>query len=133
MLRNKCDHEFFPSKLVFPPQQSYGVCMAPARLYVVGNGSRGYSPVFANLNPQSTCHGPKPGPTLAPQCSHGSRACPASKNTRRTRGQKSKKCRCARNVYLVHSNIYTRLLRLTPPAKYRGAQHLGSGCRWALE
>ena len=46
------------------------LCYAP-----LFNGSRGYLPVFATLNPQSTCLGPRPGPTLAPQCSRRLRTC----------------------------------------------------------
>ena len=36
----------------------------PGWLWVVGNGSRGYLPIFSTLNPQHTCHGPRPGPIL---------------------------------------------------------------------
>ena len=38
---------------------------------MVGNGSRGHSPVFATLNSQSTCHGPRPGPTVVPSVHAG--------------------------------------------------------------
>ena len=63
---------------------SYGLCMAPARLCVHGHKRiRGYLPVFAALNPQSTCYGPQSGPTLAPQWSHGPPACPVTESTRK--------------------------------------------------
>ena len=38
----------------------------PGWLYVLGWPPRRYLLIFATANPQSTCHGPRPGPTLAP-------------------------------------------------------------------
>ena len=65
----------------------------PGWLWVVGNGSRGYLPLFATLSPQSTCHGPRPGPTCAPQCSCGPLACPATESTRKDPRAKERKMR----------------------------------------
>ena len=52
-------------------------------LYVLGMPSRGYLPIFTTLNPHSTCHGPRLGPTLAPWCSGGLPACPSAESTRK--------------------------------------------------
>ena len=79
----------------------------PGWLWVVGNRSRVYLAVFATSNPQSTCHGPRPGPTLAPQCSRGLLRAPQPRAREQTRGRKSKKCRRAKKVNFVHGN--TRL------------------------
>ena len=42
-----------------------------------------YLPVFAILNHQSTCHGPRRGPTPAPWCTGGLPTCPGAENTRK--------------------------------------------------
>ena len=39
--------------------------------------------LLATLNPQSTCHGPLPGSTLASWCSGGLPACPGAESTRK--------------------------------------------------
>ena len=72
-----------------------------------GNGSRGYLPV-ATLTPQSTCHGPRPGPTLAPQCSRGPPACPATESTRKNTRAGEQKFPCAKPPHLLRRNIRTR-------------------------
>ena len=75
---------------------------------MVGNGSRGYLPLFAKLKPQSTCHGPRPGPTLAPQCSRGPPACPATESTRKDPRAEEHKHADVQKVNFVHSHmIYT--------------------------
>ena len=54
----------------------------------------------ATFNPQSTCHGPRPGPKLA----HGVRACSlCATETRargKTRGRKRKNCRRVKKTHL---------------------------------
>ena len=82
-------------------------------LLLAGKRPRGYLQVFVTLNPQSTCHGPRPGPTLcavlyarAP-CMSRSR-----EHEKRPRGRKTKKCRHAKNHIYIYtyfnstSNIY---------------------------
>ena len=64
-------------------------------LCVLGMPPCGYLPVFATVNPQSTCHGPRPGPTLAPSCTGGLPACPGAESTRKDpRRQEKKKSMC---------------------------------------
>ena len=75
-------------------------------LYVLGMLPRGYLPVFATLNPQSTCHVPRPGPTLAPWCSGGLPACPGAESTRKDpRPQEKKMPMCKQNT--IDSNAST--------------------------
>ena len=65
--------------------------------------ARNASPwLVATLNPQSTCHGPRPGRTLAPWCSCGLPACPGAESTRKTRGRNKKKCLCAKKNTFIH-------------------------------
>ena len=64
---------------------------APGWLYVLGMPPRGYLPFLATLSPQSTCHGPRRGPTLAPWCAGRLPACPGAKNTRKDPRQEEKK------------------------------------------
>ena len=46
--------------------------------------ARNASPwLLATLSPQSTCHGPRPGPTLSPWCSGGLPACYGAESTRK--------------------------------------------------
>ena len=79
----------------------------PGWLYVLGMPTRGYLPIFATLNPQSTCHGPQPGPKHAQWCSGGFPACPGAESTRKDPAGRQKhvdaqkKHLCIRNVYLV--------------------------------
>ena len=63
----------------------------PWWLYVLGMPPRGYLPIFAALNPQSTCRGPRPGPTLAPWCLGGLPACPGADGTRKDPRPEEKK------------------------------------------
>ena len=78
----------------------------PGCLYVLGRPPRGYLPFFATLNPQSTCHGPGPGPTLAPWCSGGLPACPATESTRKDPRPEEKKSadEQKKNNLHTHSN-----------------------------
>ena len=39
--------------------------------------------VTCDFEPQSTCHGPQPGPALAPWCSGGFPACPRAESKRK--------------------------------------------------
>ena len=73
----------------------------PGWLYVLGMPPRGYLPIFATLNPQSTCHGPRPGPTLAPWCSGGLPACSGAESTRKDpRPEEKKMSMCKRKTHL---------------------------------
>ena len=70
--------------------------------------ARNSSPkILATLNPQSTCHGPQPGPKHAQWCSGGFPACPGAESTRKDPAGRQKhvdaqkKHLCIRNVYLV--------------------------------
>ena len=79
---------------------------APGCLYVLGMPPRGYLlPIFATLKPQSTCHGPRPGPTLAPWCSSGLPAFPGAESTRKDTRPEEKKCRWSKVNTFVHGNI----------------------------
>ena len=60
-------------------------------LYVVGMPPCDYLPIFATLNPQSTCHGPRAGPTLSPWCLGGLPACPGAESTRKDPRTEEKK------------------------------------------
>ena len=62
----------------------------------------GYLPVFVTLNPQSTGHGPLPGPTLGSGCTGGFPACPGSENTRKDPRPAEKK--------MPMCNIYTYIV-----------------------
>ena len=60
------------------------VCMGlDGSFYALGMLPRGYLPIFATLSTQSTSHGPRPGPTLAPWCSGGLPAGPGAEGTRK--------------------------------------------------
>ena len=65
---------------------SYGFSIAPARLYVLGMPPRGYFPDFATLIPQSTRHGARPGPKLAPWFQACSLPAPQPRPREKTRG-----------------------------------------------
>ena len=73
---------------------------APGWLYVFGMPPRGYLPVFATLNPQSTCHGPRPGLILAPWYTDGLPACPGAESARKDPRPEEKKCRYAKKAHL---------------------------------
>ena len=81
---------------------------APGWLYVLEMPPRGYLPVLATLNPQSTCHGPRPGPTLAPWCTGGLLACPGAENTRKDpRPDEKKMPMCIKTrLYMVRRTVY---------------------------
>ena len=54
--------------------------------------ARNASPwLLATLNPQSTCHGPRPGSTLVPWCSGGLPLCPGAESTRKDPRAEEKK------------------------------------------
>ena len=85
----------------------------PGWLWVVGKGSRAYLPVFAALNPQNTCHGPRPGLTLAPQCSRGPPVCPATESTRKDPWAEEQKMPMCKKVHVVHRNMICNLDKKT--------------------
>ena len=60
----------------------------PGWLYVLGMP---LGELLAALNLQSTCHGPRPGPTLAPWYSGGLPACPGAESTRKDQRSEEKK------------------------------------------
>ena len=75
--------------------------------------ARNTSPwIRATFNPHSTCHRPRPGPTLVTWCSGGLPACPGAESTRKDLRLEEKKCRCAKetHVYIVspRAREYTR-------------------------
>ena len=55
----------------------------PDRRWLIGKRSRGYLLDFATLNAQSTRHGARLGPTIAPWCTGGPPACPPAKSARK--------------------------------------------------
>ena len=59
--------------------------------------------LLSTLNPQSTCHGPRPGATLAPGCSGGLPVCPGADSTRNDRGPEEEKMPMCKKTPL-HSN-----------------------------
>ena len=61
----------------------------PGWLYALGIPPRGYFPDFAALNPQSTRHGARPGPKLAPWIEACS--CPATESARKDTGAEEQK------------------------------------------
>ena len=64
----------------------------------------------ATLNPQSTCHGPRPGPNLAHGVRAGSLRATERRAQEKTRGRKRRKCRRAKK------HIYTyRLVQIERP------------------
>ena len=73
------------------PSDLYGGLHGPVWLYVVGMPPCDYLPIFATLNPQSTCHGPRAGPTLSPWCLGGLPACPGAESTRKDPRTEEKK------------------------------------------
>lgn len=75
-------------------------------LYVLGMPLRGYLPIFVPLNAQSTSHGPRPEPTLAPRCLDGSLPAQEPKARKTASGWKRKRCRCAKYKIFLHINIW---------------------------
>ena len=65
--------------------------------------------LLATLNAQSTCHGPRPGPTLAPWCSGGLPACPGAESTRKDPRPEEKKVPMGKktHLYVVIYTLYT--------------------------
>ena len=64
--------------------------------------ARNHSPCgLATLNPESACHGRRRGPRLAPWRSGGLPACHGAESTRKTRGRKKEKCRCAKKTFSI--------------------------------
>ena len=59
-------------------------------LYVLGMPPRGYFPDFATLKPQSTRHGARPRPKLAPWFEACSLPAPQPRAREKTRGRRSK-------------------------------------------
>ena len=55
------------------------------------------------LNPESTCHGPRPGPTLAPRCSGGLPECPGAESTRKDPRLEEKHSRCAKKDTFIRT------------------------------
>ena len=55
---------------------------------------------LATLNPQSTCHGPRPGLILAPWYTDGLPACPGAESARKDPRPEEKKCRYAKKAHL---------------------------------
>ena len=67
---------------------------------------RRHLPDFATLNAQSTRHGARPGPTLAPSCTGEPPACPAAERQGKTRQRREKFCIAEkRQLYTYCSNI----------------------------
>ena len=60
----------------------------------------------SSLNPESTCHGPRPGPTLAYWVRAGSLRTTEPRARGKTRGRKRKKCRRVKTTHL-YTFIYT--------------------------
>ena len=71
-------------------KQSYGFSMSPARLLVVGNGSRGYLSVFAILNSRARATNLGQGPHLHRSVHAGLLRAPQPKPREKTGGRKSK-------------------------------------------
>ena len=71
--------------------------------------ARNASPwLLATLNTQSTCHGPRPGPTLAPWCSGGLLRAPKPRAREKTRGRNRKKMPMCRKNAFTHSNVLSQ-------------------------
>ena len=63
----------------------------------------------ATFNPQSTCHGPRPGPKLAYGVRAGSLCAMEQRARRKTRGRKRKKCRIVKKT-----SFYTEYIQGFP-------------------
>ena len=74
-------------------------------LYVLGMPPRGYLPILATLNPQSTCYEPRPGPTLAPWCAGELPACPEAESTRTDPRPEEKKTMVCKKSTFLHSTM----------------------------
>ena len=78
----------------YPVRGFAGTCMT---LLTRNASPRG----LATLNPQSTCHGPRPGPKLARGVRAGSLRATVPRAREKTRGRKRKKCRSAKYIYMT--------------------------------
>ena len=67
----------------------------PGWLYVLG-----ITPRRELLLRKSTCHGPRPGPKLAPLCPGGFPVCHGGESTRKDPRPEEKKCRSAKKTHL---------------------------------
>ena len=88
----------------------YVILHGPGWLYVLGMAPRAHLPIFATLNPQSTCHGPRPGSTLAPSCPGGLPACPGAESTRKDPRRQDKKNADVKKSTSNHSHVPERCL-----------------------
>ena len=76
-------------------------------LLLAGKRPRGYLQVFVTLNPQSTCHGPRPGPTHAPQCYTRASCVPRNReHEKRPAAGRQKNADVQEKDRLAHSNLY---------------------------
>ena len=77
-----------------------------------------------DFEPQSTCHGPRPGPTLAPWCSGGLLVCPGAESTKNDPGPEEKKMPMCKKEH-----IYTYLVVSIGDRSFLAAlrPHLGLG------
>ena len=80
-----------------------GVSHDPRWQSLGGKRSRDYLPGRTTLNAQSTRHGARPGPTLAPRCTREPLRTPQPRARETTRGLPSRACKCAKTVRLVHT------------------------------
>ena len=79
-----------------------------ARWHVLRIPPHGYSPFFATLNLQSTCRGPRPGPTLAPWSSGGLPACPGAESTSKDpRPEEQKNTDVQKKHTFIHIVMYS--------------------------
>ena len=79
------------------------VCHCLARLYLRGIRPRDYMPDFAALNAQSTSHGARPGPKLAPVVRAGLLRAPVPRAREKPRGRKRNKTpTCKKKHILIH-------------------------------
>ena len=80
--------------------------------YVLGMPRRGYLPFFATLNPQITCHGARPGPTVAPWCSGGAPCVPRSQeHEKRPVARRGRNADVQKKTF-IHDNIIRPFLCL---------------------
>ena len=71
---------------------------------------------LSTLNPQSTCHGPRPGPKLASGVRAGSLRATELRARGKTRGLKRNKCRRAKKTHTyIYSIRSTNFFFVAPP------------------
>ena len=75
----------------------------------------------ATFNPQSTCHGPRPGPKYAYWVCAGSLCAMEPRARGKTRGRKTKKCRrVKKHIYIYNIyNFYEKTKRAPLPGRRR--------------